>query len=66
MLPLEVAAQAGARGEAELADQTAVGLLASVDDLGARVERQGCGLGSCNRFPGDQTQVLSLCSWEMI
>lgn len=41
MLSLEVAAQAGARGEAKLADQTAVGLLASVDDLEARVERQG-------------------------
>lgn len=36
MLALEVAAQAGARGEAELTDQAAVGLLTSVDDLGGR------------------------------
>lgn len=33
MLALEVAAQAGARGEAELTDEAAVGLLTSVDDL---------------------------------
>lgn len=46
MLALEVAAQAGARGEAELADEAAVGLLTSVDDLrgqegepGVRAER---------------------------
>ena len=46
MLALEVAAQAGARGEAELTDEAAVGLLTSVDDLrgqqgepGVRAER---------------------------
>ena len=53
MLALEVAAQAGARGEAELTDEAAVGLLTSVDDLrgqqgepGVRAERLAPGTES--------------------